>query len=71
MKNLSTKELHYINDILSWELLATKKCFQYGHQESNPAHRQLFFDAAGVHQQNYTNMLNYMDQFNKKQGGMH
>ncbi|MCX7746720.1 MAG: hypothetical protein N2645_07505 [Clostridia bacterium] len=69
MKNLSTKELNYINDFLSWELLSAKKCYQYGFQEMNSAHKQIFFDAANIHQQNYLNVLNYIDQVNKNQGG--
>ncbi|MGI6711502.1 MAG: hypothetical protein ACOX4L_02015 [Bacillota bacterium] len=69
MQNISTKELNYIKDILSWELLSTKKCFQYAHQETNPQHQKLFFDTANMHQQNYLSLLNYVDQILKKQGG--
>jgi hypothetical protein len=69
MKNLSTKELNYINDLLSWELLSSKKCFQYAHQETNQNHQQIFFDTARLHQQNYVNLLNYVDQINNNQGG--
>lgn len=69
MQNLSTKELNYLNDLLSWELLATKKCFQYANQEINQVQNQLFFDTARLHQQNYVNLLNYVDQINQNQGG--
>jgi hypothetical protein len=69
MQNLSTKELNYINDLLSWELLSSKKCFQYGHQETNQAHQQVFFDTARLHQQNYVNLFNFVDQTNNSQGG--
>jgi len=69
MQNLSTKELNYIKDTLSWELLSTKKCFQYANQETNPAHQNLFFDASNMHQQNYLSLLNYVDHIVKKQGG--
>lgn len=70
MKNISVKELNYINDMLSWELLSAKKCFQYGHQESNPAHQQVFFDTARTHQQNYVSLLSYLDQVNREKGGL-
>ena len=70
MQNLSTKEVNYIKDVLSWELLSTKKCFQYAHQELDPAHQKIFFDTAHMHQQNYLSLLNYVDNFTKKQGGM-
>lgn len=69
MKNLSTKELAYINDMLSWELLATKKCYQYASQETNPVYRQLFFDASKISQQNYSNLLGFVEQVNSSQGG--
>ena len=68
MKNLSTKELNYANDFLSWELLSAKKCFQYANQETNPAHKQVFMDAAGMHQQNYTHILNFLNGI-KSEGG--
>ena len=70
MKNISAKELNYVNDLLSWELLSAKKCFQYANQETNPAHQQVFSDTAHVHQQNYTDLLNYIGQTNKEQGGL-
>lgn len=69
MRNISQKELNYIKDFLSWELLAAKKCYQYGHQEPSSTVQQTFFDAAHVHEQNYLNLLNYVDQLNKTQGG--
>lgn len=69
MQNLSTKELNYVKDILSWELLFAKKCFQYAHQEANPEDRKVFFDTAGMHQHNYLNLVNYLDQINMRQGG--
>ena len=71
MKNLSQKELYYIKDALSWELLSTKKCYQYGHQEEdlNSQYKQIFFDAAHAHEQNYLSLLNYVNQINMNQGG--
>ncbi len=69
MQNLSTKELNYVKDLLSWELLSAKKSFQYSNQETNPAHQKVFSDAANMHQQNYQSLLNYIDQMNHKQGG--
>lgn len=69
MKNLSTKEVNYVKDLLSWELLTAKKCFQYANQEANPARQKMFFDTAGMHEQNYLNLLNYVDQIIKNQGG--
>ncbi|MDP4181368.1 MAG: hypothetical protein Q8942_09775 [Bacillota bacterium] len=69
MNNLSTKELGYINDMLSWELLSCKKCFQYANQETNPVYRQAFFDTSKMLQQNYTHLLEAVGKINSSQGG--
>lgn len=67
--NLSTKELNYIHDILSWELLAAKKCSQYASQETNPVHQNVISSTGNMHQQNYNRVLSYLDQMTKTQGG--
>lgn len=69
MKNLSTKELNYLNDYLSWELLAAKKCYQYACQQNDTKYWQVFDDAAHTHQNNYIRLLNYVNQINSSQGG--
>ena len=69
MQNISTKEINYIKDTLSWELLSAKKCFQYSNQETNSTHKKIFYDAANMHQQNYLNVLNYVNQITNNQGG--
>ena len=70
MKNIATKELNYVKDFLSWELLSTKKCNQYAQQETDQARKQLFLDSAQTHQQNYMNLLNYSNQLNAEKGNM-
>ena len=69
MQNFSTKEVNYIKDLLSWELLTIKKCFQYTNQETNPARKRIYSDEVNVHQQNYLSLLAYTDQIINKQGG--
>lgn len=69
MQNLSTKEINYIKDILSWEILTIKKCYQYTNQEANPERNKIYTDAVNMHQQNYSNLLNYTNQIINKQGG--
>ncbi len=69
MQHLSSKELNYIKDLLSWELLSVKKCYSYASDEGNTEDQKAFFDAVGIHRQNYMNLLNYIQQFNKQQGG--
>lgn len=50
MPNLANKELNYIKDFLSWELLLAKKCRQYASQEPTPGFQQVFDQAGQVHQ---------------------
>lgn len=69
MQNLSTKEINYIKDILSWEILTIKKCYQYTNQETKPERKKIYTDAVNMHQQNYSNLLNYTNQIINKQGG--
>lgn len=69
MQNLSTKEVNYIRDLLSWELLAVKKCHEYATQETHPTHKKTFEEATAVHKQNYMNLLGYVDSVIQKQGG--
>ncbi|NJD01727.1 MAG: hypothetical protein FIA99_03830 [Ruminiclostridium sp.] len=69
MQNLSTKEVNYIKDLLSWELLTIKKCFQYTNQEANPMRKQIYSNEVSVHKQNYLDLLNYTNQIINRQGG--
>lgn len=69
MQNLSTKEVNYIKDLLSWEILTIKKCNQYTNQETDSARQKIYSDAVNMHQQNYLNLLNYTNQIINKQGG--
>jgi hypothetical protein len=60
--NLSVKELSYIKDFLSWELLIAKKCNQYATQEVDPVFKGVFNNVGQIHQQNYLNLLTYLQQ---------
>ncbi|HZK34357.1 MAG TPA: hypothetical protein VFD33_03500 [Bacillota bacterium] len=70
MKNLSTKELNYIRDFLSWELNMTKKCKQYADQEVDPMFKGVFEHAGQTHQSNYLKLTSYLEQVKSSQGGM-
>ncbi len=67
MKNIASKELNYVKDFLSWEILSLKKCNQYAQQETNPQRKQLLMDAVNIHQKNYMNLLSYVNQANAQQ----
>jgi hypothetical protein len=70
MTNLSTKELNYIKDFLTWELLMAKKCKQYADQETIPGFAGSFNQAGQLHQQNYMNLVTYLENINPNKGGM-
>ncbi|WP_034328292.1 hypothetical protein [Alkaliphilus transvaalensis] len=70
MKNIASKELNYLKDFLSWELLSFKKSYQYAQQETNPQRKQMLLETTKVHQQNYMDLLNYANQVNTMQNGM-
>ena len=60
----------FIKDFLSWELLMSKKCSQYAAQEVDPMFRGAFEQAGQTHQQNYLNLVNYLEQVKNSQKGM-
>lgn len=72
MTNLSMKELNYVKDFLSWELLMAKKCSQYASQEVDPNFKGIFNHAGQLHEQNYLNLLDYLGQVtnSQSQGGI-
>lgn len=71
--SLSVKELSYIRDFLSWEILMAKKCSHYASQEVDPTFQGIFNSLGQVHQQNYEKVLSYLQQISQQQsqqGGM-
>nr|WP_245891468.1 hypothetical protein [Planifilum fimeticola] len=58
---LSTKDLHYLKDELSWELLAMKKCHHYAQECQDPEIRQLLDRIGKIHQQHYQILLNQLN----------
>lgn len=70
MGNISNKELNYLRDLMSWELLASKKSNDYAGKETNPARKDLYINAAMTHQQNYLDLLDYLNSHNQPTGGM-
>jgi hypothetical protein len=54
---LSDKELHYIKDYLSWELLAMKKCNEAANLCTDPQIQQLIRETGKKHQAHYETIL--------------
>lgn len=67
MKPLSTKELNYIRDQMSFELLQSKKCREYAEQAMGD-HQALFHQIGDLHRQNYESLLGYVQ--NASPGGV-
>lgn len=62
MMPLSEKDLAYMKDQMSWELVACKKAYQYAHQTMEPECRQLMFQVAEQHQRNMEQVLGHLSE---------
>jgi len=60
--NLSTKEVNYLKDHLSWELMAAKKCYNYALEMQDQNYAKLLDDIGKIHQENFVDLLNYVNQ---------
>ncbi|RKN87013.1 hypothetical protein D7M11_01625 [Paenibacillus ginsengarvi] len=54
---VSDKELHYLKDFLSWELLAVKKCKDAADACTDPAIRQMIEQTGQKHVAHYESLL--------------
>jgi predicted metal-dependent phosphoesterase TrpH len=62
-RNMITEKEHlYIKDMLSWELLAMKKCKDAATQCNDPQFAQLINGIGLKHEQNYLNILSKLPQ---------
>lgn len=61
MTNVTTKELNYVKDYLSWELYMAKLCHQHAEQMSDEGFGRIVDDAGRIHQQNYHEIYNYLE----------
>jgi hypothetical protein len=57
---ITTKDLAYLKDALSWELLAMKKCKQFAASASDPEIRQSIDGIGQMHQRHYQKLLQYL-----------
>lgn len=62
MLPLTEKDLAYLKDQMSWELVAAKKAYQYAHQTLEPECRQAMFEIAEEHQRNLERLLHHVRQ---------
>jgi hypothetical protein len=54
---ITTKDLAYLKDAMSWELLATKKCRMYAAFANDPAIRNQLDQTGQLHQNHYEQLL--------------
>lgn len=57
---ISTKDLTYLKEAMSWELLAFKKCRQYASFCTDSEIQQELDRTGQMHQQHYSKLLNYL-----------
>lgn len=54
---ITDKELNYVKDFLSWELMAMKKCNDVANQCTDPAVQSLIRQTGAKHSQHYQSIL--------------
>lgn len=57
---LTDKELHYVKDYLSWELLAMKKCNDAANACTDAQIKQLIMQTGEKHKQHYETILSHL-----------
>ena len=57
---ITTKDLSYIKDALSWELLAFKKFHFLAQSATNPQFKQALDKAGQMHQNHYQRLLTHL-----------
>ncbi|MGB4615993.1 MAG: hypothetical protein WBI59_08185 [Limnochordia bacterium] len=57
---ITTKDLLYLEDALSWELLASKKAYHFAAESQDPQIRQHLEHLASIHQRHYQILVNHL-----------
>ncbi|WP_066398657.1 ferritin-like domain-containing protein [Neobacillus mesonae] len=57
---ITSKDLQYLKDALSWELLAFKKFHFLAQQATNPNIKQVLEKAGQMHQNHYQKLLSHL-----------
>ncbi|MBA4602767.1 hypothetical protein [Thermoactinomyces mirandus] len=57
---ISSKDLSYLTDEMSWELLAMKKCYHFANECQDPSVSQLINRIGQMHQRHYEMLLNHL-----------
>jgi len=65
--HLTTKDLAYLKDELSWTLVAAKKCFKYARETQDSGLQDLFHWAGQKHQSQYERLLHGLNSASRSQ----
>ncbi|MDQ0154468.1 ferritin-like domain-containing protein [Robertmurraya andreesenii] len=58
---ITTKDISYLKDAMSWELLAFKKFHFYAEQVENEEFKQALNQAGKMHQAHFERLLSHLD----------
>ena len=61
---ITSKDLSYLKDALSWELIAFKKLHAFAQQATDPEVKQALEKAGQMHQQHYQKLLTHLQNNN-------
>lgn len=64
---VTNKDLLYLEDALSWELLASKKAHHFAAESNDSQIKQQLEHLADVHRQHYQTLLNHLQPQNQQQ----
>lgn len=58
---ITTKDLAYLKDAMSWELVAMKKCNKFAQQVDNEKIKKALNESGKMHQQHYQMLLKHLN----------
>jgi hypothetical protein len=61
---ITVKDCQYLKDMLSWEMVAMKKCSHFAGECTDPEVRSLIDKAGQMHQRHYTMLLKHLQNNN-------
>lgn len=65
---ISSKDLNYLTDEMSWELLAFKKCHHFASEVQDPQIKNAIDQIGMMHQQHYEALLQCLQNANGSMG---
>jgi hypothetical protein len=61
---ITTKDTHYVEDQMTWLLIAMKKCSHYSQESTDPQVKQMIDRAGQMHQRHYNTLLQHLQNNN-------